>query len=526
MSLAEPTLPQQVTPPAVSLDERAPGSVPGSEVVVLPVLPPTAGSTDESLALGPGAAALEEALSDVLAGADLLDVLEAEGATGKAGEVISFVVPGGVRGNKSLRRVLLVGVGAQRPVDFRRAGAAVARATRDVATLATTIPALDPEVAIEPFVVGVTLASFSFDWRSTGPKHRPVRSVVLAELGSPYADEVARAVTIAAAGWRARFLATVPSNVKNPVWLAEQAVAVAGEAGLEAEVWDEERLAAEGFGGILGVGSGSVTPPRLIRLDYAPRKAGRKTPTVALVGKGITFDTGGLNLKPGDAMTTMKRDMTGGAVVLSTMAALAAVGCPVRVVGLIAAAENAVSGSSMRPGDVLRHYPGDRTARTSEVNNTDAEGRLVLADAMAYAVAEVKPDVLVDVATLTGAIKVALGQQVGGYFSNHDVLASAIESAAETTGEPLWRMPLSATYEEKLTSSIADADNSAGTPQAITAALFLQHFNGGLPWAHLDVASVGDAPEDRDEWTAGPTGWGARTLLTWLGSPAPLAGIV
>jgi leucyl aminopeptidase len=208
------------------------------------------------------------------------------------------------------------------------------------------------------------------------------------------------------------------------------------------------------------------------------------------------------------------------------MAALAAVGCPVRVVGLVAAAENAVSGSSMRPGDVLRHYPGGRTARTSEVNNTDAEGRLVMADAMAYAVAEIKPDVLVDVATLTGAIQVALGQQVGGCFANHDVLAAAIESAAEATGEPLWRMPLSASYEEKLSSKVADADNAAGGPGAITAALFLQHFAGGLPWAHLDIASVGDAPEDRDEWTKGPTGWGARTLLTWLGSPEPLAGIV
>jgi leucyl aminopeptidase len=523
MSLAEATLPQQVAAPAVSTHERTPHSVPGAEVVALPVLPAAEPDTEGALVLGPGAAALGEALSG--AGIDLLDVLDAERATGKAGEVVSFVVPGGVPGNKSLRRVLLVGVGAQRPADFRRAGAALARATRDVSTLATTIPALEPDVAIEPFVVGITLASFSFDWRSSGPRQHPVASVVLAELAGSYAEEVERSATIAAAGWRARFLATVPSNVKNPAWLAEQAVAVAEEAGLRVEVWDEGRLAEQGFGGILGVGSGSATPPRMIRLDYTPPRANRRTPTVALVGKGITFDTGGLNLKPGDAMTTMKRDMTGGAVVLSTMAALAAVGCPVRVVGLIAAAENAVSGSAMRPGDVLRHYPGDKTARTTEVNNTDAEGRLVLADAMAYAVAKVKPTVLVDVATLTGAIKVALGQHVGGLFANHDVLAAAIEGAAVATGEPLWRMPLSATYEEKISSSIADADNSGGTPQAITAALYLQHFNGGLPWAHLDLASVGDAPTDRDEWTAGPTGWGARTLLTWLGSPTPLAGI-
>ena len=520
MSLADAgILPPQVAPPVVSLDERSPHSVAGAEVLALPVLP------GEALVLGPGAAAVDDLLDERAAGT-LLELLEAERATGKAGEVVSFPVPRGLPGSPDLRRVLLVGVGAQRAADFRRAGAALARATRDVTTLVTTIPALEPDVALEPFVVGVTLASFSFDWRATGPEHAPVRSVVLAELGSSYDEPLARAATIAAAGWRSRFLATVPSNVKNPAWLAEQATAVAEEAGLDVRVWDEQQLADEGFGGIIGVGSGSASPPRLIRLDYAPPKASRRTPTVALVGKGITFDTGGLNLKPGDSMTTMKRDMTGGAVVLSTMAALAAVGCPVRVVGLIPAAENAVSGSAMRPGDVLRHYPGDRSARTSEVNNTDAEGRLVMADAMAYAVREVKPDVLVDVATLTGAIKVALGQHVGGYFANHDVLAAAIESAAEATGEPLWRMPLSATYEDKLASSIADADNSAGTPMAITAALFLQHFAGGLPWAHLDLASVGDTPADRDEWTQGPSGWGARTLLTWLGSEEPLAGIV
>ncbi|GAA1971665.1 M17 family metallopeptidase [Nocardioides panacihumi] len=510
------TLPPQVSPPAVTLDERVPHAVAGAEVIALPVLP------GESLMLGPGAAALADAASDL----DLLGILEAEHASGKAGEVVSYVVPGGVRGNKALRRILLVGVGAQRPVDFRRAGVAVARATRDLSTVATTIPALDPDVAVEPFVVGVTLASFSFDWRASGPVHRPVGSVVLAELGSAYDGSLSRSVAVATAGWRSRFLATVPSNIKNPAWLAEQALTIADASGLKVKVWDEQQLAKEGFGGLLGVGSGSPTPPRLIRLDYAPPKASRKTPTVALVGKGITFDTGGLNLKPGDSMTTMKRDMTGGAIVLSTMAALAAVGCPVRVVGLVAAAENAVSGSSMRPGDVLRHFPGDKTARTSEVTNTDAEGRLVLADAMAYAVAQVKPDVIVDVATLTGAIKVALGQQVGGLFANHDVLAAILEGAAEATGEPLWRMPLSSTYEDKLASPIADADNSAGTPQAITAALFLQHFAGGLPWAHLDLASVGDTPEDRDEWTKGPSGWGARTLLTWLGSPEPLAGVV
>ncbi|MFC6344793.1 leucyl aminopeptidase family protein, partial [Nocardioides hankookensis] len=296
---------------------------------------------------------------------------------------------------------------------------------------------------------------------------------------------------------------------------------VAEEHGLECRVWDEQELADGGFGGILAIGQASATPPRRIRLDYAPPKAGRRTPTVALVGKGITFDSGGLTIKPAEAMVNMKRDMTGGAVVLSTMAALAAVGCPVRVVGLVASAENAIGGNAVRPGDVVRHYGG----RTTEVTNTDAEGRVVLADALAYAVAEVKPDVIVDVATLTGAMKVALGQQVGGFFANDDALARLLAASAETAGEPLWRFPLSESYEAKLSSKVADADNGAGGPGAITAALFLQHFVGETPWAHLDVASVGDAPEESYEWTAGPTGFGARALLEWLGSAEPLAGI-
>ena len=242
---------------------------------------------------------------------------------------------------------------------------------------------------------------------------------------------------------------------------------------------------------------------------------------MVLVGKGITFDTGGLSIKPGESMVNMKRDMTGGAVVLAVMAALAAVGCPVRVTGLVAAAENAISGNAMRPGDVVTHYGG----RTTEVTNTDAEGRLVMADALAYAVDELDPAVIVDIATLTGAMKVALGQQIGGYFANHEGLSEAIAAAAEASGEPLWRMPLVADYEEKLASKVADADNAPGGPGAITAALFLQHFVGSVPWAHLDIASVGDSPSDSFEWTTGPTGFGARALLAWLGAPDPLGSL-
>ena len=509
-------LPPQVSPPAFEVSELTPGAVPGAEVVALPVLP-----ADETggLVLGPGAAELAEQL-------DLLGVLEVEGASGKAGEVTSYAVPDGVDGNRDLRRVLLIGVGAQRAADFRRAGAALGRACRGrgsvaLKRVATSIPALEPDTALEPFVAGLTLGSFTFSWRSTPVEEPPVAAVTLAELGPTYSDALERAVAVARASWRARFLATVPSNLKNPAWLAAQAEAVAAEAGLTCTVWDEQQLAAEGFGGLVGVGQASATPPRLIRLDYTPPKAKRSTPTVVLVGKGITFDTGGLSIKPGEGMVTMKRDMTGGGVVIATMAALAAVGCPVRVVGLVAAAENAVSGNALRPGDVIRHYGG----RTSEVTNTDAEGRLVLADALAYAVAELKPAALVDVATLTGAMKVALGQSLGGYFADDDGLAALLESAGLESGEPVWRFPLTPSYEDKLASKVADADNAAGGPGAITAALFLKPFTGDVPWAHLDIASVGDAAKDEFEWTPGPTGYGARLLLRWLGSPDPLAGV-
>ncbi len=510
--MIKPTLPSQVSPPEFALSALLPHAILGAEVVAVPVQP---GEDGDSLVLGPGAADLADAVET-----DLLGALEAHRATGKTGEIVSVPVPLGTADNPDLRLVLLVGIGAAQPVDFRRAGAALAKSVTNRGAVATSIPASAPD-AVEPFVVGMMLGSFAFHWKSEPPADLPVARVVLAEQPADSQPILERAVAVGGAGWRSRMLATVPSNLKNPAWLAEQAEELAAANGLDVRVWDERQLADQGFGGIIGVGQASATPPRLIRLDYKPAKARRGTPTVVLVGKGITFDSGGLTIKPGEAMSTMKRDMTGGAVVMSTMAALSAVGCPLRVVGLIPAAENAISGNALRPGDVLRHYGG----RTTEVTNTDAEGRLVLADALAYAVAELDPAVVVDVATLTGGIKVALGQQVGGLFANDDALADALFAAGESAGEPLWRFPLHAGYEDKLASKVADADNGPKHAQAITAALFLQHFVKGVPWAHLDLASVGDVPKELHEWTPGPSGFGARALLAWLGTPEPLKGI-
>jgi len=506
-----PTLPAQVSPPAFALSGLAPLGLSGVEVVAFSFT-----SADHHPVLGPGAEA-----SGTTLGLDLLAVLASQRATGEAGEVVRVPVAG--RGDHAgLRMVLLVGLGSATPSDFRRAGASVARATVDHDTVATTIASAGGAGSLTAFVVGAMLGSFAFHWRSQGPEHQPVRRVVLAGLSEvDHSADLERGLELGGAGWRARMLSTVPSNLKSPQWLAEQAEALADEHGLTCEIWDEKKLAKQGFGGVIGVGQASFTPPRLIRLDYSPPRAGRKTPRVVLVGKGITFDTGGLSIKPGEGMTTMKRDMTGGAVVLAVMAALGRMGCPVRVTGLVPAAENAVGGNALRPGDVLTQYGG----RTTEVLNTDAEGRLVMADAMAYAVDTLDPAVIVDVSTLTGAIKVALGQRVGGYFANDETLATRLFDAGEVAGEPLWRMPLEPDYEDTLSSSVADAKNNPGGPGAITAALFLQHFAGDVPWAHLDLASVGDSPSESYEWTTGPSGFGARALLEWLTGPEPLAGI-
>lgn len=483
-------------------------------VWAVPVLP---GAGEDPVVLGPGAEEVGEAL-----GLDLLALCDVARATGDAGQVTTVPVTG--EGPALLH---LVGVGAAGTDDLRKAGAALARACRGRESVATTVPSVADGDGLEAFLAAAVLASFRLRMGAAADDQAPVGAI---EVVVPDADPapaeqqqaLQRGRVLGRAGWLARHLATVPSNVKNPPWLAEQAEQLGSEHGLEVRVWDADELEADGFGGILAVGAASATPPRLVRMDYRPRgRRSRKTPHVVLVGKGITFDSGGLDIKPAEGMKSMKRDMTGGAVVLAVMSSLAALDCPVRVTGLVPAAENAISGSAMRPGDVITHYGG----RTSEVGNTDAEGRLVLADALAYAVDRLAPDLVVDVATLTGAVKVALGLRTGGLFATHDAVADALSDAGRRTGEPLWRLPLSSEYADKLSSRVADATNAPSGPGALTAALFLQAFVGEVPWAHLDIASVGDALEDRDEWTTGPTGFGARLLTRWLTSYDVLEGV-
>ncbi|MBB2913508.1 leucyl aminopeptidase [Streptosporangium becharense] len=425
-------------------------------------------------------------------------------AKGEAGEIVEVPVANG----DVVGRVLLYGVGDGSAPALRKAGAAVARRGKGRESIRIVLP----EGPVAAFVEGALLATYTF--RVGEATSAPV---LLEFVGEEAQAEVARGRVIADAVAFARDLANTPSSVKSPAWLAERAVEHAVGEGdgwrVSAQVWDEAALRSGRFGGILAVGQGSVTPPRLVRLSYEPEDA---TGHVVLVGKGITYDTGGLSLKPTDNMKFMKTDMAGGAVVIAVLGALASLGVRLRVTGLVAIAENSFSGTAQRPSDVITQYGG----RTVEVLNTDAEGRLVMADALAYADAELDPDVMVDVATLTGAISIALGKGLGAVFASDDALAGELIEAGESSGEQLWRMPLIDDYVPALESPVADLSNiEAGSTYgagSITAALFLREFTGKRPWAHLDIAGVGRSGADEGVFSKGATGYGVRLLLEWL----------
>ena len=419
--------------------------------------------------------------------------------------------------------MLFLGVGDASPGALRRAGAALARRLPAGRTAVTTAVLDEPDEAVEAFTEGLLLGSYQFTMKSAAsPGGDPGNSGVPAEIRLLLAGPASRAAlveragTVAGAVALARDLATPPSMIKTPEWLADEAATVAAEYGLSARIWREPELAAGGFGGLLGVGSGSAHPPRLIQLSYQPAQADRH---VVLIGKGITFDSGGLSLKPTDGMKTMKTDMAAGAAVIGAMSALGRLGVRARVTGLVPAAENMPSGTAMRVGDVLRHYGG----KTVEVLNTDAEGRLVLADALAYADDVLAPDLVVDLATLTGAVRVALGSSLAALYATDDELAAGLLAAGAASGERLWRMPLAEDYTDALDSPVADLANvsrTGGRAGSIDAALFLREFTGGRAWAHLDIAGAARAAADDGENTKGATGFGTRLLLRWLaGSP-------
>ncbi len=454
-------------------------------------------------------------------GVDLDAVLAGERVTGKAGEVVRVPVqaPDGLP-----TRLLLVGTGAGRPEHLRRAAAALARAARGRAWLATSLGSGTGAEGARAIAEGLVLGRYVPP--SSGVKDRadsaPVHAVLL--LGRHPEAGLVRGMRHAAATVTARNLANTPSSVKDPAWMVARAREVADRADLRIEVWDAGRLAADGFGGLLAVGAGSVSPPALVRLDYtrqaepAAGRAGAQDGPIVLVGKGITFDTGGLSIKPREAMVPMKTDMAGAAAVLAVLGACRDLGVRRPVTGLLPLAENAFGGSSYRPGDVVRPYGG----RSVEVANTDAEGRLVLADALSYADRTLDPALLVDVATLTGAASLGLGRRHGALFAGDERLAAALLSAGQDSGERLWRLPLVEDYRPALDSSVADlrqvpADRKVGGG-SITAALFLREFTGARRWAHLDIAGPARADKDEYEVTRGATGFGARVLLRWLES--------
>jgi len=499
----------------------------GADVLAVPVAPGAAGGgadahvDDLPEGVQPRAGAADAAQAY---GIDLAGVCEAASFTASAGTVLALpgAAPRGTDGPAGARppSLLLVGVGAGTPLDLRRAGAALARAVRGRDRVVTTVVADAAPDGVRAFAEGLLLASSTPPRAGTGTgpgrtPRPPVGTVVL--LGCTAAGELERAAVDARATWRARDLTATPSSTKTPAWMAEQALALADQVpGVSVEVLDEHELAARGFGGTLAVGSGSASPPRLVSVRWEPTLPPSALPRrVVLVGKGITFDSGGISLKPRESMVTMKTDMAGAAVVLAAVLGAAELGLPHRVTALLPLAENAIGASSYRPGDVVTVHGGT----TVEVVNTDAEGRMVLADALAHADAELAPDLLVDVATLTGAAALGLGTRHAALFSDDDALAAALLQAGAATGERVWRMPLVEEYRPALDSSVADlrqaADPSPGAG-AVVAALFLREFTGTRAWAHLDVAGPALADKDEHEVVRGATGHGARLLLRWL----------
>ena len=362
------------------------------------------------------------------------------------------------------------------------------------------------------FVLGEAgeLCGYTFDSYKT--KDKDYEPFSLTEIYSDvYGDDVSKGMTFADAQIFSRKIANEPGCAVCPETMAVKAREVADKYGLECEVWDEKRLSAEKMGALLAVGSGSKNPPRLIHLTYKPANPSKK---VAIVGKGITFDSGGLNIKPDNFMLTMKGDKTGACNVLGIMKGVAELKLGVEVHGFMSCAENMPSGSAFRPDDIITA----RNGKTIEINNTDAEGRLVLADALCAA-SEVKPDVIIDMATLTGACMVALGKYRAGLFSNDDGLAGKILDASSREGEPFWRLPLDDEHiAESLKSPFADLVNAGNRyGGAIFAALFLKEFVAdGIAWAHMDIAGVDFCDKEYGVYSKGATSFGVRTCLDYL----------
>jgi len=474
----------------------------------------------------PGTLEGEAADVDRAAGGRLKEVAKEEGFTGKPGRAVLLHTP-----EIPARRVLLVGTGPDpAPEHLRRYAAAAIRRGREVraarvalATQAGGPAGSQPEETVRAVTEGAGLGAYRFDRYRKAPEESEIEEVrLLAREGdrARLAGAVRTAEVAVEATCRARDLVNEPANVLTPAALADAARAIAGRDGLEHRVIELDEAREMGMGLFAAVAAGSAEPPKFIILEYAPEPgaAGGPRRTVALVGKGITFDSGGLSIKSESSMRTMKYDMAGAAAVVATMGALRSLEVPVRVLGIAAATENMISGRATRPGDIVRGLGG----KTVEITSTDAEGRLVLADALAYAV-RAGADELIDLATLTGAVVVGLGSQTAGLMGNDQALMDRLLRAAAAAGEQLWQLPLHDEFIEAMRGEISDLKNSAPgrAGGAERAAAFLREFVGTTPWAHLDIAGPAYA-EDRGGppyIAPGGTGYGVRTLLRYLTSP-------
>jgi len=442
-----------------------------------------------------------------------LDVgyLAERGFEGKVGEACAVPADDG-------STVVAIGMGSPDEVTaetFRRAGAAFAKAAWNDARAALAVldvaGELDRGVAAEAVAEGALLSAYRFTKYKSEAKPSKLESLVIVGRGAKVQTGADRGARIAAAVSLARDLVNEPAGAMTPSRLAEVATEVAEREGLDVTVLDEVAIANEGLGGLEGVAQGSDQPPRLIELVYDPPGA---RGTIALVGKGITFDSGGLSLKTADGMETMKTDMSGAAAVLATMSVLPALAPKVKVIGILPTTENMPSGTAIKPGDVLKI----RNGKTVEVLNTDAEGRLVLADGLSLAV-EAGVDAIVDLATLTGACMVALGRKIAGLMGNNDAWTEQVGDAAERAGEKVWPLPLPDAYRKLIDSEVADIRNTGGDRYggALTAGLFLKEFVDDVPWAHLDIAGPARSEEDDAYTPKGGSGFGVRTLVELVG---------
>jgi leucyl aminopeptidase len=460
--------------------------------------------------------ALNGAIRDLIANGDI---------RGKLNETALFYP----RGSIPARRVILVGLGPESRFDLdtvRQAAAAAARRARDsgARSLASIVHGggrggLSLAHATQALVEGTILGLYRYNAPGVGPREdaeRQVDSLTLVEFDAAKIPEVETGARLGRAladgTCLARDLANQPANVVTPTALAQTAQRIADDYGMTCQVFDREQMAGLKMGALLSVAQGSAEPPRFIVLEHNP--AGSDAPPFVLVGKGITFDSGGISIKPSEKMEQMRSDMAGAAAVLGAMQAVGAAGLPKRVVALVPATENMPGGTATRPGDIITASNGV----TIEIISTDAEGRLILADALVYA-QRYKPAAVIDVATLTGAMTVALGHYTTGFYATDDTLAEIIRTTGAAAGEPMWRMPLDPVYDRQISTPFADVKNSGGRPSAsVTAARFLARFVGEHAWAHLDIAGTNWWERDitypsKPYFVRGNTGVGVRTLV-------------